>query len=60
MILGTAISSLPISSSFTKFLNGLDNEIVLHVNRTDEVNLFQKSTIEITLYIDRSKNVVLL
>mgnify|MGYP003124623508 CR=1 FL=1 len=59
MILGSAISSLPMSSSFTKFLNGLDQEIILYVNRTDDVNLSQNSTIEITLYIDRTQSVIL-
>ena len=59
MILGSAISSLPMSSSFTKILNGLDQEIILYVNRTDHINLSQKSTIEITLYVDRTQSAIL-
>ena len=48
-----------MSSSFTKILNGLDQEIILYVNRTDHINLSQKSTIEITLYVDRTQSAIL-
>ena len=47
------ISHLPFSTSVTKFLNGDEQGIILYINQFDNMHLYQKTVIGITLTIEQ-------
>ena len=49
------ISHLPFSTSITKFVNGFQEGIILHINRTDTFSLCKTTVITITLTIEQDK-----
>jgi hypothetical protein len=47
------IGHLPFSTSITKFLNGDEQGIILYINQLDNIHLYQKTVIGITLTIEK-------
>jgi hypothetical protein len=52
-------SHLPFSTSITKFLNGDEQGIILYINQLDNIQLYQKTIINITLTIEQDNIVYL-
>mgnify|MGYP001234083721 CR=1 FL=1 len=48
-------SLLPFSTSVTKFLNGMEEGIILYVNRKDDITITRTTIISITLCIEQDK-----
>jgi hypothetical protein len=53
------LSFLPLSTSNTKQLNGSEEDIDLHINQNDNITLDITNEIEIELFIEQDKEIVL-
>ena len=48
-------SLLPFSTSVTKFLNGMEEGIILYVHRQDKITISPTTVITLTLCIEQDK-----
>ncbi len=53
------LSSLPLSTSNTHQLNGIESDIILHVNELEPVELSVLRIINIDLFIEQDKTIIL-
>ena len=53
------LSALPLSTSDTKQLNGIQENIILQINELEPVELCVLKTINIELFIEKDKEIIL-
>lgn len=53
------LSSSPLSTSNTQQLNGIESDIILYINELEPVELCVLKTINIELFIEKDKEIIL-
>lgn len=53
------LSSLPLSTSNTHQLNGIESDIILYINELEPLDLCVKQVVNIELFIEQDKTIIL-